>query len=159
MRRWAPVLLLALAACAAAAPGPAPRGLTLDAGGIQPSGTPLRVDFGRAQAGTIAAVSDLLGRPPAQVVTNPECGAGPVTSAVWPGAVTLNFRDGSFLGWVSEGTATSAGLAPGTPRSALAGATFAVTSLGEEFAAGGVFGLLEGDRVAVVWSGVTCFIR
>ena len=158
MRRAA--LLFLLAACAPVAPDSSP-GLTLDAEGIQPAGTPLRVDFGRAQDGTIAAVSRLMGRPPAQVVANPECGAGPVTAAVWPGALTLNFQDGTFLGWVSEGAgpAATTGIAPGVPRAALPQATFTETSLGTEFATDGVFGLLEGDRVALVWSGVTCFFR
>ena len=75
--------------------------------------------------------------------------------------MTLNFQDGTFLGWVSDagGPGTTAGLAPGMPRAALTAATFAETPLGPEFEADEVFGLLEGEKVARLWAGVACFFR
>jgi hypothetical protein len=104
---------LALAACAprAAAPPPAgssvppsaimpaAQGLTPDANGLQPGGTSLRIDFGRAQAGVVAAVSRLLGTPPASTVQREGCPGGGDTYVTWATGLTLAFRAGSFVGW------------------------------------------------------------
>ena len=165
MRRWAALALL-LGACAApAAETRAPAaGLVLDAEGLRPAGSALRVDFGRAEAGTVAAVSRLLGAGPVETATIEECGAGPVKAVRWANGLSLNFQEGTFLGWVSgkgRGAAatTSSGLGPGTERAALQGARFEETSLGTEFEAGGVFGLIEGGEVRLIWAGVTCFFR
>ena len=73
--------------------------LTPDAAGLQPAGTDLRIDFGRAQAGVIETVSRLLGDDPSDIGTIGECGAGPVTAAYWDDGLTLNFLDGDFRGW------------------------------------------------------------
>jgi hypothetical protein len=159
--RAAAAVALLLAACApAGTSGPRP-GLTLDAEGIQPAGTDLRIDFGRAQQGTIEAVTRLVGARPAEITANAECGAGPVTAARWDRGPTLTFQDGTFLGWVSDGSgpAATSGIGPGSPGAALAGATFSDTSLGTEFETDGIFGLVEGDRVVTLWSGLTCFFR
>jgi hypothetical protein len=166
MRRGAAGLALLLGACAApvAAPrAPAP-GLVLDPEGLHPAGSALRVDFGRAEAGAVAAVSRLLGTGPVETTAMQECGAGPVKAVSWANGLTLNFQNGTFLGWVSQQgrgapSATASGLGPGTARAALQGARFEETSLGTEFAAGGVFGLVEGGEVRLIWSGVTCFFR
>jgi hypothetical protein len=166
MRRRAAALALLLGACAAPAAetqGPGP-GLVLDAEGLHPAGSALRVDFGRAEAGTVAAVSKLLGAEPVETAANAECGAGPVKAVRWANGLTLNFQRGTFLGWVSEkgrgsAAATSSGLGPGTARAALQGARFEETSLGTEFEAGGVFGLVEGGEVRVIRAGVSCFFR
>ncbi|MDH3262867.1 MAG: hypothetical protein OEM24_02590 [Paracoccaceae bacterium] len=166
MRRAALTLALLLGACAApmASTSAAAPGLVLDAEGLRPAGSALRVDFGRAEDGAIAAVSRLLGAGPVETAANAECGAGPVKAVRWANGLTLNFQRGAFLGWVSEtgrGTAAAAstGLGPGTARAALQGARFEETSLGTEFEAGGVFGLVEGGEVRLIWAGVTCFFR
>jgi hypothetical protein len=163
--KWAGAIVLVLGGCVTAAEAPiAPRGLYGDAEGLQPAATPLRIDFGRAEAGTVAAVTKLLGAGPVETVALEDCGAGPVTAVRWENGLTLNFKRGTFLGWVSQeargaAVTTPAGLGPGSLRAAVAGVPISQTSLGAEFEAGGVFGLLEGDRVGPVWAGVTCFFR
>jgi len=136
---------------------------TLDPRGIQPLGTDLRIDFGRAQTGVIDTVSGLQTRPPAQVAVLEECGAGEVTAAIWPDGLVLNFLDGDFLGWVIDqnGFVTGTGLEVGQSREVLPVTGFEETSLGTEFEAQGIFGLLDEQHqdIALLWSGVTCFFR
>lgn len=78
----------------APATGPA-QGYTPDAAGIAVDGTDLRVDFGRAEAGAIAAVSGLLGRAP---LAMRDCPGSSARAVEWDG-LTLYFRGGAFLGW------------------------------------------------------------
>ena len=66
-----------------------------DAGGLAVSGSGLRVDFGRAQAGAIAAVARLEGRAPRSASACPD---GRTRAVLWEG-LTLYVRDGAFLGW------------------------------------------------------------
>lgn len=139
---------------------PVPTGLTPDVAGLQPAGTALRIDFGRAQAGVIDAVSRLLVSRPTDVTVQPECGAGTITAATWRDGLTLNFLDGDFVGWtLSEpGLVTAGGLAVGdTPPPV----PMTDTTLGREFEIGGVWALLaeDSEEITTVWSGVTCFFR
>lgn len=154
---------LVLAACVTVPSEPEPPAFTLDSRGIQPSVTQLRIDFGRAQVGVIDTVSRLLDEGPQEIVTNTECGAGPVTAASWEDGLTLNFQDGRFVGWVNTdpGLTATGGLRPGQPRLEMPQASFSVTSLGTEFSRSEVYGLLtEADEaVRVVWAGTTCFFR
>ena len=116
MRPAAPAFALALlvAACvpgsgarAPSGPASAARGLMPDAEGLQPAGTTLRIDFGRAQDGVIAAVSRLLGEEPARVTRTPGCRAAD-TEIAWPSGLVLAFRAGSFVGWrASSGASPS----------------------------------------------------
>ena len=169
MRR-ALVVALLLAGCVSAEPPVEPTSLapipfTLDAGGIQPAGTDLRIDFGRAQAGVIETVDRLQEAALIEVVAQGDCGAGPVTAARWEDGLVLNFQDGDFRGWVatdaSGAVVTNSGLSIGTRRSDIPAAVFTETSLGTEFQTAGVFGLMDdsGDQVAFLWSGLTCFFR
>lgn len=159
MRALALVLMLAACTTAPGGPIPAAAGLTPDAGGLQPAGTDLRIDFGRAEPGVIATVSRLLGSDPVEIVSQAECGAGPMRAARWPNGLTLNFQDGDLRGWVVD--------APGQP---VAGGwqvgmappdlPMQSTSLGTEFSQSGVFGLVQDTgRVTTLWSGTTCFFR
>ncbi|MEM1272596.1 MAG: hypothetical protein AAGF88_02200 [Pseudomonadota bacterium] len=164
-RAWAVLCAFALAGCLPffntdSLPQNA-TGTEFDAGGIQPAGTNLRIDFGRAQDGVVDTASQLFGAVPDRITEQSECGAGVVTAASWPG-VTLNFLDGDFRGWVLAAPGLSAeGLTVGTPRAAINGVTFRETTLGTEFGRNGVFGLiLPGeDDVSLLWSGVSCFFR
>jgi len=157
--------VLMLSACLPSfTPDNAAPGLSLDADGIQPAGSALRVDFGRAQAGVIDTVTRLRGDGPDEIVTNQECGAGPVTAARWADGLTLNFLEGGFRGWVLDSDAvgvTGSALAVGQPRGVLGATAIEETTLGEEFAAGEIFGLLDegGAEIAYLWAGVTCFFR
>ena len=78
----------------------------------------------------------------------------------------LGFHEGRFVGWsMSEARPalrTAAGLAVGSPRSAVGSAPIdATSSLGPEFEVGGVGGILdrEGRRVEALWAGLTCQFR
>jgi len=138
---------------------PPPAGLTPDATGLQPAGSPLRIDFGRAQDGVIAAVTRLLGSAPASRTRNGECGAGLVTAVRWENGLTLNFLEGDFRGWVVDrpGQPVAGGFAVGTlPENV----TLEDTTLGQEFSSGGVHGLVQdGATIDTLWAGTTCFFR
>ncbi|MEY3004094.1 MAG: hypothetical protein RLZZ491_1270 [Pseudomonadota bacterium] len=155
--------VFALSACVGTPRAPAPSVLSLDGQGIQPSVSQLRIDFGRAQVGVIDTVSRLLGESPDEIVTNAECGAGPVTAARWDDGLTLNFQDGAFVGWVNSDPdlAVAGGFRAGMPRLSMPPVSFQITSLGTEFGRGEVFGLLtEGDvAIQLLWAGTTCFFR
>jgi hypothetical protein len=101
-------LAFALSACAAAPEAERAPAFAPDADGIALVGSPLRIDFGRAQAGAISAVTRLEGRGPAGTTA---C-AGGVSAARWDSGLALHFRDGAFLGW-SRPDGTSAGIACG----------------------------------------------
>lgn len=154
--------VLGLSACISPTPRePEIPVLTLDGNGLQPSTSALRVDFGRAQTGVIDTVSRLLDERPAQISTNTQCRAGPVTSAQWANGLTLTFMDGNFLGWNTSDPAlpVAGGFRPGQLRTEMPQISFQVTSLGTEFNRAGVFGLMDstGNEVRVLWTGLTCF--
>ena len=162
-------LVAALAACSGGSRQSAPdvaRGLFVDAEGLRPAGTTLRIDFGREQAGVIASVTNILGTAPASQSTNAECGAGPVTAVRWAEGITLNFQEEAFHGWVTDNAAfrSPTGVTVGQSRedAAAAGASgFSQTSLGTEFSAGRIYGIMDesGETVDLLFAGVTCFFR
>lgn len=155
--------MVLLSGCVGAPREPAPPPISLDAQGIQPTISGLRIDFGRAQVGVIDTVSRLLGEGPDAIVTNAECGAGPITAASWGDGLTLNFQDGAFVGWVNTDPdlAVAGGFRAGQPRLEMPAVSFQITSLGTEFARSDIAGLLtEGDvAIAQLWAGRTCFAR
>jgi hypothetical protein len=152
-----------LAACVTTPREPEPPVLSLDAQGIRPTVSQLRIDFGRAQAGVIDTVSRLLDEGPNAITTTPECGAGPVTAASWEDGLTLNFQNGQFTGWVNSDPdlAVAGGFRAGMPRLAMPQVSFQVTTLGTEFSRSDVFGILTEDDEAIrlLWAGTTCFFR
>jgi hypothetical protein len=159
--------LLLIAALTACTPLPLPTsapggggGLTPDSAGLQPGGTDLRIDFGRAEDGVIETVSRLVGSNPDDVTLIEECGAGPVTAAYWQNGLTANFLDGDFVGWtVTEpGLPVAGGLSVGMAPPPV---QMAETTLGREFETNGVWALVEDGsaEITVLWSGITCFFR
>jgi hypothetical protein len=106
---------------------------------------------------------------------NEECGAGPLDMATWQDGLTVMAQHGRFVGWsVSRGPAdadrggpaTMAGIGLGSTRRELEAAYTAdihTTTLGEEFAAGNVFGVLDASgpsaRITVLWGGTSCNFR
>ena len=155
--------LVALSACVSTPREPEPPVLTLDAQGIQPTVSQLRIDFGRAQTGVIETVSRLLDEGPDSITTNAECGAGPVTSASWGDGLTLNFQNGQFVGWVNADPdlAVAGGFRAGQSRLDMPQTSFQITTLGTEFSRSNINGILtDGDAaIRLLWAGTTCFFR
>jgi hypothetical protein len=133
------------------------------------SGVSRPLPFGMPQDQLLAILEGFRG--PADGGTNSECAAGPVDYAVWADGLTLNFQEAVFVGWAlderAEGAhATMNGIGPGSTRGELE-AVYEVeveqTSLGTEFSAGGMAGILDGDspdaRITALWAGVDCVFR
>ena len=111
-----------------------------------------------------------------------ECGAGPLSYLRWDDGLTLYSPDGLFAGWSLDETGTPvpaatkgkpapklttiSGIGIGSTRAQLLSAYDAKieqTSLGTEFNAAGLSGILDGTggtaRVTNLWSGVNCVFR
>lgn len=111
-------------------------------------------------------------RGPAARGTNEDCGAGPVQYANWADGLSVVLQNGRFVGWSLDGRAAGAigtanGIGPGSTRDELDKAfgtvTVSQTSLGSEFAAGEIFGVLDGPsataKITDMWAGVSCVAR
>ena len=102
---------------------------------------------------------------------NGECGAGPLDFANWDDGLGLFFQKDKFVGWNvnSRGEVaitTASGIGVGSSRADLEAAYAAKiseTSLGTEFAAGELFGILDGKgeaaKITNMWGGVSCNFR
>lgn len=127
---------------------------------------------------------------PAKAGRNTECGAGPLAYLSWQDGLTLYSLDGLFAGWaltdqgtipvspqastkgqgtkdmISARLTTVSGIGIGSTRTQLLDAYDArieQTSLGTEFNAAGLSGLLDGTgpkaKVTNLWSGLNCSFR
>ncbi len=120
---------------------------------------------------------------PAEVGRAEECGAGPLSYLSWNDGLTLYSLDGLFAGWSLDETGapgaapaakgkpapkltTISGIGIGSTRAQLLDvydAKIEQTSLGTEFNAAGLSGILDGTggkaRVTNLWSGVNCVFR
>lgn len=179
--RQAPVTAAPTAAPVAAAPAvptSTPVRLALSGEGLDfvgNSGDVRHVVFGTAAAQVIDAVSRASAGVAPQRGRNDECGAGPLDMASWPHGLTVMSQEGRFVGWsVSRGAAdgsntglaTMAGIGFGSTRGQLEAAYAAdirETTLGQEFAAGDLFGVLDGTgpsaRITALWAGTSCNFR
>lgn len=106
---------------------------------------------------------------------NEECGAGPLDMAMWPSGLTVVMQHDRFVGWSAsarrDGKRTSAlstmaGVGPGSMRRELEAAYAArtqETTLGQEFSAAGLLGVLDGKaptaRINAMWAGTSCNFR
>ena len=148
--------------------------LALDSEGLRwfapPNGSARPLPFGTAQADVLASIERVRGQ--AGQGVNQDCSAGPVQYANWPDGLSLAFQNGEFAGWgldrrASGALATTSGVGPGLTRAALAqsfgSVTFQKTSLGTEFVAGEIYGLLDGigpeAKITDMWAGVSCVAR
>lgn len=158
------------------APAPTPAratpALALDGEGLRlfnrASGSARPIAFATPRAQALALLAF---RGPPATGTQAECGAGPLNYSSWPDGLKLYFQRDKFVGWAVDGRgkgalATAAGIGPGSSRTALSdayAATFSTTTLGTEFAAGGLFGLLDGPgasaTISDMWAGVSCNFR
>ena len=131
--------------------------------------------FGAPADTVIDAVSRTYGGIVPQRGRNEECGAGPLDMATWRDGLTVMAQDGRFVGWSvsrgaanadSDGPATMAGIGLRSTRRELEAAYAAdirKTTLGQEFAAGNLFGVLDGSgpsaRITALWGGTSCNFR
>lgn len=143
----------------------APDGLTMGGG----AGAPKRLAFGGAQAGVLADVDAALGAPKEQGVQE-ECPAGPLYHALYASGLQVVFQDGEFVGWAArEGSRfrTAQGIGPGSTagelKKAYPAATVDESSLGHEFAAGDLYGVVTGPSdaatVEMMFAGTNCIFR
>jgi hypothetical protein len=138
---------------------------------VLPNGASRHVSFGTARADATRMLAVPLGHPIEQD-ENQDCGAGPLAYAAFRDGLSLYFEDGKFAGWDLDGRengkfATGNGIGIGMTRKALEAAAGSIdvgeTSIGNEFTAGGVSGLLStltpDGKVTNLWAGVTCIAR
>ncbi len=110
-----------------------------------------------------------------RAVSNEECGAGPMQFTDYPGGLTVNFQDGTLVGWLRR--APQDGDSPATGSVSVAGDVQLGTSradaeasgglsmiegstLGEEFALGDrIGGFFEANSVSMLYAGTQCFFR
>lgn len=129
------------------------------------SGRTRPLAFGASQAEALTAIALAQGAPK-DSGRNSDCGEGALDYAVFPG-LTAWFQGGRFVGWSGvTGLTTMSGIGKGSTRQALDGAyaaTVSQTSLGEEFSAGGLSGVLDGAgpsaKIAEMWAGMACLAR
>jgi hypothetical protein len=135
--------------------------------GIPDASPPQIVSFETPKAAAVAALTKALGRPPAEIGENDECPGGGLEYATWKDEITLWFENGSFVGWDNKGKLkTKGGIGIGSGRSEvalLAGMEVEESTLGTEFRAGGLSGLLSSKapdaKVTHLWGGATCVFR
>lgn len=132
------------------------------------SGSARAIAFGISREDVLAMLA-FRGKP--EIGTNGECGAGALDYANWPDGLGLFFQEGKFAGWnLNERSkiaiTTASGIGPGSSRADLEAAYAAdisETTLGTEFAAGELFGLLDGKgqtaKITYMWGGVSCNFR
>lgn len=141
----------------------APDALTI--GGAAPK----RLAFGGARAGVLADVDAALGQPKEQGIQE-ECPAGPLYHALYASGLQVVFQDDEFVGWAArEGSnfRTAQGIGPGSTlgelKKAYPAATVQETSLGHEFAAGDLYGIVTGPSdsatVEMMFAGTNCIFR
>ncbi len=123
--------------------------------------------FAAGQSEVNAAVARALGKA-SESGEIKECGAGPMEYSSYAGGLTVNFQDGSLVGWFLDEEAESitvpGGYGIGTPRAeieAIDGFTMIEDStLGEEFIISGqVAGFLKEDALSMLYAGTQCFFR
>lgn len=143
----------------------APDGLELPGA----AGPAAKLAFGTGRAQVLAAVNGVLGAP-AEQGTQEECPAGPLGYTQHAAGLHLQFQDSAFVGWSApQGSAlrTAAGIGPGSTlaqlKAAYAGAAVQETSLGNEFSAGELYGVVTGpadaDKVEIIFAGTNCIFR
>lgn len=170
----APAMKIALQQIAQAKPSLAV--LALDSQGLRvvnkSTGATRAIAFGTKEADVVSILTNLRGKPRSRGV-NQECGGGPLGFANWADGLSLQFNKGRFAGWNVDGRGKAAnklttisGVGTGSTRTQLNKAytvKVSQSSLGTEFSAGSLGGLLSGnkptDRVISLWSGTTCFFR
>ena|SRR5690606_17801342 len=144
--------------------------LTVEGDGLRifllPSGSARPLPFGMPSADVVAVLTRVLGTGPAEEGENPDCG---IRFATWANDLSLSFSQSGFAGWSIRGNSdftTASGIGIGSSRSELESAydtDIRRTSLGEEFTAGGLAGVLDSSEpdahVRHMWAGQVCLAR
>ncbi len=146
--------------------------LALDGEGLRiftvATGSSRAIPFGIGKAEALSMLESVQGAAPKDQGENVDCGA---TTAIWQDGLTVWFARDRFVGWslasADSSLSTAGGLKVGTTRAELENgasvARIAKSSLGEEFTAGDVSGLLDSAdtdaRVANLWAGAVCIAR
>jgi hypothetical protein len=127
--------------------------------------------FAAGQNEVETALTNVIGEPTARN-QNDECGAGPMAMTSFSGELTVNFQDGSLVGWnigtASDGEAEKikidSDVAIGMSVEDLVDAAGYMpiegSTLGEEFALSDrVGGFVDNGAVNMLYSGTQCFFR
>lgn len=135
------------------------------------SGATRLLGFGDPQPRVLSAMIRLRGAPRDRGLGE-ECGAGPLAFASWDDGLILWFQDNRLAGWaLNRGPSpsrltTMSGIGLNVPRNTAEESVVLEvdqTTLGTEFSAGGLGGLLDGPapdaRITALWAGVTCMFR
>ncbi|MEJ7808474.1 MAG: hypothetical protein WKG03_21445 [Telluria sp.] len=145
--------------------------LVLDAEGLRlfnaVSGASRLIPFGTTRLDALRAIGAAQKTPPRSEGTNRDCNARYTT---WSNGLTVWFAKDRLVGWSATESVTAlgtaAGVKVGSSRKALESAHAANirgSTLGVEFGAGGLGGLLDSDKtdaaVTALWAGVTCIAR
>lgn len=138
---------------------------------VQSSGSTRLLAFGNGASDVIGAVTTPLGATMARG-TNADCGAGAVQFASFADGLSIITQQDRFIGWAARRSTTDrtmttmSGIGVGSTRldlDAVYNATVSRTTLGVEFAAGGIYGVLDGDgpsaRITDLWAGTSCIAR
>lgn len=144
--------------------------ITLAADGLEvTAGAPQALAFGAARTRVLADVGGVLGEPAEQGMQE-ECPAGPLYQVSYAGGLQLVFQDSAFVGWFApQGSPlrTVRGIGPGSTlgqlKTAYPATTVEETSLGHEFAAAELYGVVtdttDGGAVEVIFAGINCIFR
>lgn len=154
------------AAAATPALNLAPDGVSL----VLENGSSRNATFGMGRDVVVTMVTAALGKP-TDTGRNEECGQGPVDTTDFKGGLSLSFQDGKFVGWDLDGRekgtyTTAAGIGIGSTLKQIRDVmtvTVEESTLGIEFAAGELSGLLTSDKadgkVTNLWAGSVCQFR
>lgn len=145
----------------------APDGLTI----VLDSGSTRHANFDMDRDVVVPMVSAALGKPTG-TGRNEECGQGPMDMVDFKGGLTTFYMEGKFVGWDIDGRekggfTTMNGIGVGSTlkelRTAFSGVTAENSSLGDEFTAGDLGGLLTSlkpdAKITHIWAGSTCQFR
>lgn len=154
-------------------PPPVTTLIALDGDGlmlVDRSGSTRAVAFGTPEAQLLSAATAALGGS-SDRTSNVECGAGPLEFVSFAGGLTVNLQAAKFVAW-SVRTAggqqlrTMSGIGLGSTRAELEGvyaAKVVTSSLGVEFSAGGLAGVLASKAATApithLWAGANCIAR
>ncbi len=140
--------------------------------GVRLSDDSHTITFGMPKEDAVITMTEIAGEP-TDSGSNNECGAGPMEFTHFH-QLTLNFQQEALVGWslvrgddaLERSVATPGGIAIGSSRAAVDAAPQAVfeeTSIGMEFTADGVDGLMSEDApdgvVTDLWAGTNCIFR